>query len=68
MPRSLARLVDEGKVKPLIDERRFTLDTALDAHRYLESGRLMARLSSTSPSLAVRSDKEPGRWKELLRQ
>jgi NADPH2:quinone reductase len=35
----IAKLVDEGKLKPLIDPHRFTLDTIADAHALLESGK-----------------------------
>lgn len=41
---ALARLVDAGKVKPLIDEHRFTLETAPDAHRYLQSGKAQGKV------------------------
>jgi NADPH:quinone reductase len=37
--RDLARLVDAGQVRPLVDPTPFTLATAPDAHRLLESGR-----------------------------
>lgn len=33
-----ARLVDAGKLRPLIDERRFDLATAADGYRHLEGG------------------------------
>jgi NADPH2:quinone reductase len=36
--RSLAEMVDAGKLRPLIDDSHFTLATAPDAHRRLESG------------------------------
>lgn len=35
----IAEIVDEGKLKPLIDTHRFTLDTVRDAHTLLESGK-----------------------------
>jgi NADPH2:quinone reductase len=35
----IARIVDEGKLKPLIDPHRFTLATISDAHALLESGK-----------------------------
>jgi NADPH:quinone reductase-like Zn-dependent oxidoreductase len=34
--RRAARLADEGKLAPVVDPRRFTLDTVADAHRALE--------------------------------
>lgn len=36
--RSLAAMVDGGKLKPLVDAKRFDLAAAGDAHRYMESG------------------------------
>ena len=35
----IADIVDKGKLKPLIDPHRFTLETASDAHALLESGK-----------------------------
>ena len=37
--RSLAGIVDDGKLRPLVDDSHFTLETAPDAHRRLESGK-----------------------------
>jgi NADPH2:quinone reductase len=42
--RSLARLVDEGRVRPLIDDSHFTLATAADAHRRIESGKATGKI------------------------
>jgi NADPH:quinone reductase len=36
--REVAALADAGHLQPLVDETRFTLATATDAYRYLESG------------------------------
>ena len=36
--REVATLADAGKLRPLVDETRFTLSTAADPHRHLESG------------------------------
>jgi NADPH:quinone reductase len=36
--REVAALADAGKLQPLVDETRFTLTTAADAFRHLESG------------------------------
>jgi NADPH2:quinone reductase len=36
--REIAALADAGKLQPLVDETRFTLSTAVDAYRHLESG------------------------------
>jgi len=40
----LAGLVDAGAVRPLIDPIRFTLETAADAHRHLESGKAIGKV------------------------
>lgn len=42
--RELAAHVDAGRVKPLIDPRRFTLDQVPDAHRHLESGQAVGKI------------------------
>jgi NADPH2:quinone reductase len=42
--RSLARLVDAGRVRPLIDDNHFTLATAPDAHRRIESGKATGKI------------------------
>ncbi len=35
---TLTRLVEEGQVVPMVDNRHFTLDTALEAHKAVEDG------------------------------
>lgn len=40
----VARLVDEGKLKPLIDPHQFTLDSIVDAHALLESGQANGKI------------------------
>ncbi len=42
--RSLAKLADEGRVRPLIDDIRFTLETVPDAHRRIESGKARGKV------------------------
>jgi NADPH:quinone reductase len=42
--RSLANLADAGKIRPLLDDSRFTLETAPDAHRRLESGKALDKV------------------------
>ncbi len=42
--RSLAQLVDEGRVRPFLDNSHFTLATAADAHRRLESGKATGKI------------------------
>ena len=39
-----ARLVESGQLVPMMDERRFTLDTALEAHEAVAAGRLRGRI------------------------
>jgi NADPH:quinone reductase-like Zn-dependent oxidoreductase len=36
--REVARLAEAGKIRPIVDPRRFTLDTAMDAHNAVETG------------------------------
>ena len=40
----LAKLVDEGKVRPLIDEHTFALRDVAAAHQFLESGRALGKV------------------------
>ena len=40
----LARLVDEGKIRPLIDPKSFQFSQVSEAHRYLESGEAMGKV------------------------
>ena len=42
--RSLATLVDTGKLRPLIDDTHFTLETVADAHRRIESGKAQGKV------------------------
>ncbi len=42
--REAASLVAHGKLKPVLDPRRFTLDQAGDAHRHLESGAAIGKV------------------------
>ena len=45
--RETAKLVDEGKLKPLIDPNAFTIDRVADAHRHLESGKAVGKVVLT---------------------
>lgn len=45
--RKIAGIVDEGKLKPLIDPRRFTLETVDQAHALLESGKARGKIVLT---------------------
>ncbi len=40
----IANIVDEGKLKPLIDEHQFTLESISEAHRFLESGKARGKV------------------------
>jgi len=42
--RSLAHLVEAAKVRPLIDDRQFTLATTPDAYRWLASGKAQGKV------------------------
>lgn len=44
-----AKLVDSGKLKPLIDDRRFTFDQTADAHAYAESGNQIGKVLVKHP-------------------
>jgi NADPH2:quinone reductase len=46
--RNLARLVEENKLRPLLDQSRFMLETAPDAYCRLASGKTQGRSSLTS--------------------
>ncbi len=41
---AIAKIVDEGKLTPLIDSHKFTLKTAADAHALLESGKAKGKV------------------------
>ncbi len=41
---ALTKVVDAGKLKLLIDPKQFTLATAADAHRWLESGKAQGKV------------------------
>ena len=60
--REIAALVDAGKLRPLIDETRFTLTTAADAYRYLISGeargRVVIDITETAQTVAIRRTQE----------
>ena len=42
--REAGELVAQGKLKPLLDPRRFSLAQAADAHRHLESGQAVGKI------------------------
>ena len=44
---SLAKIVDEGKLKPVVDEQVFSLDQAGEAHARLGSGKAMGKVVVT---------------------
>ena len=41
----LAKLVDAGKVRPLIDPKSFSFSDVAEAHRYLESGQALGKVT-----------------------
>jgi NADPH:quinone reductase len=62
--RNIARLVEENKIRPLLDESHFTLETAPDAYRRLASGKARGKVvvdvategrSVEAPAVAVSS-------------
>lgn len=40
----IAKIVDEGKLKPMIDSHHFTLESVADAHSFLESGKAQGKI------------------------
>ena len=42
--RQLAALVDDGHVRPLLDEHRFAFSRVAEAHRFLESGQAVGKV------------------------
>ena len=42
--REATKLVEAGKLVPLVDERRFTLETAMEAHALVESGKALGKV------------------------
>ncbi len=40
----IGKLVDEGKIRPLIDLKSFTFDEIAQAHKYLESGKAVGKI------------------------
>jgi len=44
MMREATKLVEEGKLVPLVDERRFTLETVMEAHALVESGKALGKV------------------------
>jgi NADPH:quinone reductase-like Zn-dependent oxidoreductase len=56
--REIAALVEAGKLRPLIDETRFTLTTAADAYRYLVSGKATGKvvidITETAQTASIR--------------
>ncbi|MBN9391202.1 MAG: zinc-dependent alcohol dehydrogenase family protein [Chloroflexi bacterium] len=43
----VAKLVDAGKVRPLVDPRQFTFEEVAEAHRYAESGNQVGKVVLT---------------------
>ncbi len=42
--REATKLVEAGKLKPLVDERRFTLETVMEAHALVEGGKALGKV------------------------
>ena len=43
--RQISRWVDEGKIKPLLDEKTYAFAEAAEAHRRLESGQAVGKVT-----------------------
>lgn len=41
---SISKIVEDGGLKPIVDEKRFNLDQAGDAHSHLESGKAIGKV------------------------
>jgi NADPH:quinone reductase len=44
MMREATKLAEAGELVPLVDERRFTLETAMEAHALVESGKALGKV------------------------
>jgi NADPH2:quinone reductase len=42
--REAAKLVEGGKLRPVLDEKQFSLDAVADAHRHLEGGKAVGKV------------------------
>jgi NADPH2:quinone reductase len=42
--KELAELVDDGQLKPLIDDNSYQFDQISEAHKYMESGQVIGKL------------------------
>ena len=42
--REATKLAEEGKLMPLVDERRFTLETVMEAHALVEGGKALGKV------------------------
>ncbi|MEM9345130.1 MAG: zinc-binding dehydrogenase [Planctomycetota bacterium] len=49
---TVRRHVDDGKIKPLIDPKRFTFDQIAEAHAYAESGKQVGKVLVVHPDYA----------------
>jgi NADPH2:quinone reductase len=47
--RRVAALVDDGRLRPLVDEKTFTFDEIGEAHAYAEAGRQIGKVAVTHP-------------------
>lgn len=47
--RRTADLVEEGHLRPLVDDGRFTFDEIGDAHAYAEAGEQIGKVAMTHP-------------------
>ncbi|CAH0305474.1 hypothetical protein SRABI134_04833 [Peribacillus sp. Bi134] len=42
--KQVASVVEEGKLRPLVDPNKFTFEEVSKAHEYLESGKAMGKI------------------------
>ena len=45
----IAKIVDSGQLKPMIDSHKFTLETISEAHALLESGKAQGKVVLSIP-------------------
>ncbi|WP_071395186.1 zinc-dependent alcohol dehydrogenase family protein [Bacillus tuaregi] len=46
--KQITEIIEEGKLRPLIDPKRFTFDEVAEAHRYLDSNQAMGKIVLTN--------------------
>ena len=42
--KKITSIIEEGKLRPLIDQKRFTFDEVSEAHQYLEANKAIGKI------------------------